>query len=54
MVSFTPYTLPNENNTFIHRDTRFTGLLNQSGQFGEEGNLLPLLGLDTHMIEPLG
>ena len=49
-----PHASPNEYNTFIHSYARLTGLLNQSGHFGEEGNLLPPLGFETHIIEPLG
>ena len=49
-----PTLYPMETTPVIHWDTRLCGLLNRSGCFGEEGNLLPLLGSETHIIEPIG
>jgi len=43
-----------ERTSVIHRNTRLGEILNRSGRFGEEGNLLPLLVFDTKVIEPVG
>jgi len=49
-----PLFRPIETASVIHRVTRLSGLLNRSGLFGDEGNLLPLLGFETHIIGPVG
>ena len=43
-----------ETTLVIHRGTILGGLQKPSIRFGGEGNLLILLGFDTHIMEPVG